>query len=189
MPTAQQAYTVLGNETLWEGAHAALESAGVPHAIVGGMAVCLHGYRRNTVDVDLLVRREDSQRIRDALSAVQFTWLSERKEFRSPSGVAIPFLLAGDPAGDDHEVRIPDPDDAQDVVTRDNLPCLSLSRLIEVKIACGSGNLRRTHKDFADVVELIAVHGLSRSFARHLHESVRPAFRTLVLHARGDAGD
>jgi hypothetical protein len=61
-----------------------------------------------------------------------------------------------------------------------------LARLIESKLACGQGNLRRTHKDFADVVELIAVHRLSRSFARHLHGTLRDAFRELVLHARGE---
>jgi hypothetical protein len=38
------------------------------------------------------------------------------------------------------------------------------------------------HRDFADVVELIVVHGLDGSYARHLHKAVRPAFRRLVRH-------
>jgi len=46
------------------------------------------------------------------------------------------------------------------LATFEGLPALSLARLIETKLACGEGNLRRTHKDFADVVELIAVHDL-----------------------------
>ncbi len=37
----------------------------------------------------------------------------------------------------------------------EGLPVLRLSRLIEIKIACGAENVRRMHKDFADVVELI----------------------------------
>jgi hypothetical protein len=44
----------------------------------------------------------------------------------------------------------------------------------------GEGDVRRMHRDFADVVELIAVHGLDDSFSRHLHKAVRPAFRRLV---------
>ena len=64
--------------------------------------------------------------------------------------------------------------------------CDGSSALIESKIACGEGNLRRTHKDFADVVELIAKHDLRQSFARHLHKSLRKTFRQLVLQARGE---
>ena len=45
-------------------------------------------------------------------------------------------------------------------------------------------HLRRTHKDFADAVELIARHGLSRAAARRLHNSVRSTFRKLVINAR-----
>jgi hypothetical protein len=56
----------------------------------------------------------------------------------------------------------------------EGLSVLTLAALIQSKLACGLGNLRRTHKDFADVVELIAIHQLDGSFARHLHESVRP---------------
>ena len=45
--------------------------------------------------------------------------------------------------------------------------------------------MRRTHKDFADVVELIAIHNLDPSYARFLHKSVRKEFRLLVRRARG----
>ena len=64
---------MLGNETLWETARhcdAVLRDKGLPHAIVGGVAVCLHGYQRNTVDVDLLVRGADAQPIRETLEDV-----------------------------------------------------------------------------------------------------------------------
>ncbi len=62
---------------------------------------------------------------------------------------------------------------------------MSLARLIEAKLACGLGNLRRTHKDFADVVELIAIHRLDSSFARFLAPSIRKEFMELVRHAAG----
>ena len=60
---------MLGNEDLWQTAtecHHLLAEAKIPHAIVGGVAVCLHGYQRNTVDVDLLIRKEDSEAVREA---------------------------------------------------------------------------------------------------------------------------
>ncbi|CAN5638735.1 hypothetical protein BH11PLA2_BH11PLA2_17980 [soil metagenome] len=48
------------------------------------------------------------------------------------------------------------------------------------KLACGLGNLRRTHRDIADVVELIAIHKLDKSFATLLHKSVRAEFKELI---------
>jgi hypothetical protein len=67
----------------------------------------------------------------------------------------------------------------------EGLPVLSLAQLIQSKVACGLSNLRRTPKDFADVVELTAVHHLVGFFARFLHQSVRKEFRTLLRRAGG----
>ena len=188
MLTAARTYAMLENESLWEAAQAAhdvLLQAGIPHGVIGGVAVCLHGYRRNTVDVDLLVRPADAMLARQALETAGWTWEDEAKELRSPSGVAVQFLYTGEKAGAGSEVTLPDPGDEAVITQLENLPVLTLARLIESKLACGQGNLRRTHRDFADVVELIAAHDLSRSFAQHLHKSLRETFRELVLHARG----
>ena len=67
----------------------------------------------------------------------------------------------------------------------EGLPVLSLTQLIQAKLACGLGDMRRTHKDFADVVELILIHRLDASFARFLHKSVRKEFREIVRRAGG----
>src|SRR4051812_9433357 len=99
MQTAQTTYQMLDNETLWSTAvdcHAVLNAASIPHAIVDGVAVCLHGYRRNTVDLDLLVRREDQARICETLETSGYSWHSESAEFRSSSGIPIQLLLSGD---------------------------------------------------------------------------------------------
>lgn len=188
MFTAQKVYAMLGNESLWQTAehcHQILAAAKIPHAIMGGVAVCLHGYQRNTVDVDLLVREEDTQAIRECLEKADFTWHAKYKEFRSASGVAIQCLLAGDRAGKDSEVKLPAPDDDRAVTEIEDLPVLTLAKLIESKIACGLGNPRRTYKDFADVVELVVSNKLNRSFARHLHKSLRTTFREIARRALG----
>ncbi len=186
---AQKVYMMLGNESLWDVAvqcHAILDRVAVPHAIVGGVAVCLHGYQRNTVDLDLLIGPEAAIQARAALEISGFTWPPAEAEFRSPSGIPVQFLTAGDRAGSGSELRLPDPVDQLAVVQIEGLPVLSLAKLIESKIACGEGNLRRTHKDFADVVELIAINKLDGSFARHLHKSVRKTFRQLALQASSE---
>jgi hypothetical protein len=188
MFTAQKVYAMLENDSLWQTAahcHRLLAAAKIPHAVLGGVAVCLHGYQRNTVDVDWLIRKEDADGIREVLEGNNFVWDAKEKEFRSPSQIAMHFLLAGDRAGKDSEVKLPDPADGRATTEIEELPVLTLAKLLEAKIACGLGNLRRTHKDFADVVELIVKNRLNSSFARRLHPSLRPTYRELVRKARG----
>jgi len=187
MNSAQLTYQMLDNPTLWDVAahcHATLQAAEIPHAVAGGVAVCLHGYRRNTVDLDMLIRQEDQAKVRSALENAGYDWLRERAEFRGQSEIPVQFLISGERAGKGMEVLLPAPNQPGVTVEIEGLAVLSLARLIETKLACGLGSPRRTHRDLADVVELIAVHQLSRSFARHLHASLRPAFRELVEQSR-----
>jgi hypothetical protein len=179
---------MLENQTLWTAAvecHATLQAAGIPHAIVGGVAICLHGYRRNTVDLALLIRPDDQSKVRAELEQRGYTWSAERAEFRAPSGVPVQFLISGERAGKGAEVVLPEPDAPGVAVEIEGLSVLALAKLIDVKLACGLGSPRRTHRDLADVVELIALHQLNKSFARFLHNSQRSAFRQLVEQSRG----
>jgi hypothetical protein len=133
---------MLGNETLWETAktcHELLSDAQVPHAIAGGVAVCLHGYQRNTVDLDLVVQAGKSAAVRDVFQANGIVWSDEDHEFRTPAGVVIYFLVAGERAGKGSEVRFSDPADAGVAIELEGLPVLSLAALIESKIASGQG--------------------------------------------------
>ncbi|MBU6239932.1 MAG: hypothetical protein KGQ51_19125 [Planctomycetes bacterium] len=50
----------------------------------------------------------------------------------------------------------------------------------------GLGSLRRMHEDFTDVVELINVRKLDKSFVRFLHKSVQDMFRSLVDCAQAE---
>ena len=180
---------MLGNESLWDAAvasHELLASKNVPHAIVGGVAVCLHGYQRNTIDVDLLIRPADAQAVRQSMTAAGWQWDAQNKQFVSDSGIILQLLHTGERAGSGSEVCLPDPADETSVTELEGLPVLTLARLIETKIACGQYNARRMHKDFADVVELIAAHNLNSSFARKLHKSLQPIFRQLIANARGE---
>lgn len=188
MQTPERIYAMLGNENLWHAAaqcHRILAGADIAHTVCGGVAVCLHGYQRNTVDLDLIIEPERAADVRQLLEEAGLTWDAAAKEFRTSGGVFVQFLMTGDRAGIDSEVRIPVPTGELNIEIIEGLPVLRLSRLIEIKIACGLGSVRRTHKDFADVVELIAIRKLDGSFARHLHKSVRSTFRKLVRNAQG----
>jgi hypothetical protein len=129
---------MLGSEPIWHAAsacHEALAEAGTPHAVIGGVAVCLHGYRRNTVDIDLLVRTEDMPAICAALTKAGFSWDDKVREFRDPVGVPVQFVAAGERAGKGSEVLLPSPADDHVAVMIEGLPVLSLSALIESKLA------------------------------------------------------
>ena len=189
MPTAEQVYAMLGNENLWNTAitcRRVLEEAGIPFSVCGGVAVCLHGYQRNTADLDLIIHPDKADLVRPLLDQAGFAWNPDQKEFRTDADIAVQFLMAGDRAGKGSEVCLPEPAGELNVEEIDGLPVLRLSKLIEIKIACGTGEVRRMHKDFADVVELIAIRGLDKSFARYLHQTVRKTFHELVRNARGE---
>lgn len=49
-----------------------LERASIDHALIGGLAVAVHGRPRYSVDVDFLVRPEDAQRALDAAGDAGF---------------------------------------------------------------------------------------------------------------------
>lgn len=140
--TAFQTFQMLEKETLWNVAvdcHARLLAAQIPHAVIDGVAVCMHGYQRNTVDLDLLVARENVKRIRETLEAGGYQWHESQAESRSPAGIPVQFVLSGDPAGKDRDVILPDPA-APDVVQEiEGLRVISLPKLIESKLACGIG--------------------------------------------------
>ena len=84
-------------------------------------------------------------------------------------------------------MTIPEPTGDLNVEVREGLSVVKLSRLIEMKIACGMGSMRRTHKDFADMVELVAIRNLDSSFAQYLHKSLRKTFKELVRSAQSDS--
>lgn len=160
-------------------ADAALNDAGIPHAVVGGLSVFLHGHRRMTTDVDLLVRPDDRQRVCDALDAADMRL--EKWEFIGPEDVRLHLLLTGEPEGIDwaKQIPFPDPSDAQICSTLDGFKTVRLARLVEMKLACGLSNPRRP-RDVDDALRLIEVNELDKRFAGKLHRLLRTEFKRLV---------
>jgi len=55
---------------------AALDEAGVPYALVGGLAVSIHATPRATEDIDLIIRPEDLSRCAEVLGPLGYRSLS-----------------------------------------------------------------------------------------------------------------
>src|SRR5256885_7181492 len=84
------------------GITAKLESLGIPYAVVGGMALFLHGFRRFTEDVDILVTREGLEEIHRRLEGLGYMppFVGSKHLRDAESGVRVEFLVSGDYPGD-----------------------------------------------------------------------------------------
>ncbi len=135
-------------------------------AVIGGVAVVLHGYVRTTADVDVYVSHLDLG-LKDALAEAGFQFRRGRREF----------------VRDGIPVHIVPPEDVS-VVPREfevveGIRTVALSALIDMKLASGLKNILRAI-DLADVVGLIRCRKLSPTFAGRLVKPLRADFRKLA---------
>jgi hypothetical protein len=146
-----------------------LEKAGIAYAVVGGMAVNAHGYRRTTDDLDLLLTSEGLEEFRKRFVPKDYEGVPRRpRRFTDRTNeVLIDFLVTGlyPGSGQPGPIAYPDPVAVQEVV--DDVRVLNLPTLIQLKLAA------RRYQDFADVVALIRANQLDEAFAGNLHPSVR----------------
>jgi hypothetical protein len=59
----------------------ALQECGVEYAVCGGMAMAIHSIPRNTVDLDLLIRREDLERAEEIATRLGYTFKARPMKF------------------------------------------------------------------------------------------------------------
>lgn len=143
-----------------------LRDAGIDAAIIGGVAVVLHGHVRTTNDVDVLV----SQPIEDvgtALKRAGFDFDASRREFRKGS-VPVHLVLA-----DQVRVTLGKSDEV------DGIRVANLVDLINMKLTLGLRDPLRA-QDLADVIGLIRHHRLGPIFASKLTRGIRTEFKKLA---------
>lgn len=159
---------------------ARLTELGIPHAVVGGMALFFHGFRRFTEDVDILVTREGLAEIHRKLEGLGYVPPFEgSKQLRDTEmGVRIEFLVTGDYPGDGKPKPVAFPDPTQVVETLDGIPCANLPTIVELKLASGMTNPNRL-KDISDVQEMIRVLRLPRDIVGQLNPFVRSKYEEL----------
>jgi len=162
-----------------------LEDNAIPYAIVDAMALNEWGYRRVTVDVDLLLTREGLKALKDvALGRGYVEKFPGSRGLRdAAAGVTIDVLLAGEYPGDGKPKPVAFPDPGQAAVRGQRVALLPLPALIELKLASGTSAPHRL-KDLADVLELIRALSLPRATAQSLDPSVRDKFEERWQAAR-----
>jgi hypothetical protein len=149
-----------------------LEKANIPYAVVGGMAVNAHNYRRTTADVDLLLTEEGFAEFQRRFVPRHYRNLpGRRRRFVDRTNeVGVDILVTGlfPGTGKPGPVAYPDPDQVSETIARFRV--VDLTTLVQLKLAA------RRYRDFGDVVELIRFNHLDESFAERLHRSVRRDF-------------
>lgn len=157
-----------------------LDDKGIPYALIDAMALNEWGYRRVTVDVDVLLTAEGLKRLKaEAVGRGYVEKFPGSRGLRDPdTGVNIDIVLAGEYPGDGKPKPVVFPDPKTAAVRGRRVALLPLPKLIELKLASGMSAPHRL-KDLADVLELIRHLSLPRETAESLDGSVRAKYEEL----------
>jgi hypothetical protein len=161
-----------------------LETQQIAYSVIGAIALNQHGYARFTQDIDVLMTPEGLEKFHAALVGRGYCPAFEgaNKKFRSTGeNVPIEVITTGEYPGDGKPKSIVFPDPTTVSVEIDGVQTLTLTKLIEFKLASGITGLGRL-KDLADVQELIRVKDLPAALCESLDESVRAMY--LELHSQ-----
>lgn len=138
----------------------ALEKAGIPYALAGGNAIAAwvsevdEAAVRNTQDVDLLIRRSDLDRAKEAFGTAGFI-------YRHSSGIdmfldgidakardAVHIVFAGEKVRSDYLLPAPDVDESKATAT---CKVLNLEVLVQMKLTSFRDRDRTHLRDLIDV--------------------------------------
>ncbi len=154
----------------------------IRYAIIGGMALAIHGLVRPTQDVDVLMTTEGLNRFQKHLVGRGYVpvFPGAGKHFRDTfTGVKVEVVTTGEYPGDHKPkpVAFPAPEDAS--VEVDGIRVAKLETIIELKLASGLSAEHRTLRDLGDVQMLIETLDLPADLENRLDSSVRAEYLRL----------
>jgi hypothetical protein len=159
-----------------------LDELDVSYCLIGGYALILHGVRRFTEDIDILISSEGLAKLHGELVGRGYVRVAQgsRNLRDAETGVQIEFLITGEFPGDGKAkpVAFPDPQTVTES-HEEGIRVIELKSLIELKLASGMTAKARL-QDLADVQRLIQQHRLTSDFAERLHPFVRSQFLELL---------
>ena len=164
-------------------ATAALKAAGIPYGVAGGNAVAAWVARvdraavRNTQDVDILVRRSDFERVKQALESVGFHYyqvMSVDCFIDGPSGSprdAVHLLYAAEKVRPEYAVPSAD---VTEVEPADDYDVVNLLALMKMKL----NSFRR--KDQVHLLDLLSVGLIDASWLSRLPPPLAQRLQQLI---------
>lgn len=167
-----------GKGLVWETARRFIEALRAHRfetVLVGDLAMFLHGYRRATTVVEVIVTRESLEFIRSnpEMLGVSLPFPVANHVRDSATQVDIKMALAGNPRNRvPPHVFLPRPDDCKTEI--EGMPVIQLAPLIEMRLA---GSLDDSlHGESVDVIEMIRVLHLPREMADKLNPIVQAKY-------------
>ena len=153
-----------------------LNALGTNYAVVGGMALSLHGFRRYTENVNILVTREGLPEVHHALlgNGYRLSRVNRHNIHDTENGVYIKFMVSDD---------VPDPQRV--AAEQDGVWLLNLALLLNLKLISGMKGIARL-KDVSDVQEMIKLLHLPQDFAEQLSPGVREKYEELWQGSQPD---
>ena len=130
-------------------AHSILDQHNIPHALIGGLALACYGSTRATVDLDLLIREENKNKVKEIFLENGFNLSFESDEVLQFSGIGyVDILIARRPISQKilSEAHINGPEGISFVKSED---------LIGLKIQAYVNDPSRELQDKADIQFLI----------------------------------
>ena len=164
-----------------------LKEEEIPYAVVGGMALNLHGFERMTRDVDIVMTAAAIEKFVERCVGLGYApaFAGARKSFRdTTTQTAIEVLITGEYPGDGKPKPVSFPDPAAASMEIENIRVITLAKLIELKLASGLSAPHRL-RDLADVQDLIMTLQLPLELAEQLDASVHAEYRRLWEAAQG----
>jgi hypothetical protein len=132
-----------------------LASAGVSHAVIGGLAVNIHGHVRATHDLDLLIAVEDEPAVHHLMGALGYEAIDRRADLSSyvRGHERVDFLHA------QHEISRKLLSESEPLpFLALTMPVISLEGLFAFKIQALNDDPRRL-RDLSDMLELLRAAG------------------------------
>lgn len=148
-----------------------IAAGGLDAAIIGGVAVVLHGHIRTTLDVDVYTTQ--AKELAAALEAAGFSWDKKARQFER-GGVPVHLVTP---------TQVVDPPGRR--VDIQGIRTVTLADLIAIKLRSGSENVLRA-QDLGDVIALIRLYRLEGGFAGRIPSGVRREFRRLWRAVRDE---
>lgn len=130
----------------------ALKAAHLVYMVVGGVAVNAHGVLRATVDLDLMIRVEDSDALDDVLKGLGYNALDRRADlahYARPDGARLDVLYSRRQIT---ATLLEHPDIAR--YSNLEIPIVSVEGLIGLKVQSFSDDPRRI-RDLEDIMRLM----------------------------------
>ncbi len=163
-----------------------LGEAGIPYALIGGLALAQHGFVRMTEDIDILLTPAGLSAFKEKFlgRGYALAFSGAKKTFRATeTGVRIEVITSGEYPGDGLPKAVSFPNPQTATLEQSGYQVIKLEKLIELKLASGMTAPHR-RRDLADVQDLIRVLHLRADFTEKLDPSVRPLYIQLWQEAQ-----